>query len=138
VAKPSSPMTASPRCSPRISVHLVEQKLVAEDSFLQEVESPGLGDSLFAALYSQFTADVQDVLLDRVHADYQVLGDLAVGCAIYQQAQHLTLTDRQCIQERTGAAGCTIKSRCGRLTRCRQQGRDVACWDDLVLVGLTQ
>jgi hypothetical protein len=36
----------------------------------QEIESPGLGDGLGAALYSQFAADVQDVLLDRVHTEH--------------------------------------------------------------------
>ena len=54
-------------------------------TLLQEIECPGTGNSLGAALHAQLAAEVQDVFLDRVHTEDEVLGDLTVGRALQQQ-----------------------------------------------------
>jgi len=58
---------------------------------LEEVECPGAGNGLRATLHTQFATEVQNVFLDRVDAQYQGGCDLAVGCAIHEQPQHLAL-----------------------------------------------
>ena len=45
---------------------------------LQEVEDPGTGDDLRAALHAEFATEVIDVSLDRIHTQDELLGDLAV------------------------------------------------------------
>lgn len=54
---------------------------------LQEVEVPGTDDGLRAALHSQFATEVIDVPLHRVHAEDEVMSDLAVGGSFKQQSQ---------------------------------------------------
>jgi hypothetical protein len=44
------------------------------------------GDSLGATLHVELATEIEDVFLHRVDAQDQVLGDLAVGCALDQQA----------------------------------------------------
>ena len=57
----------------------------------QDVQCSDFGDSLRAALHVELATDIEDVFFHRVDAQDEVLGDLAVGCAIYQQAQHFPL-----------------------------------------------
>ena len=59
--------------------------LTVSHSLLQEVECPGEGYGLGAALHPQFAAEVQDMFFDGVHAEDEVLGDLPVGRAIHEQ-----------------------------------------------------
>ena len=72
-------------------------------TLLQEVECPSAGNGLRATLHPQFATEVQDVFLDRVDAKYQVGCDLAVGRAIHEQPQHLTLACSEWFQQRAGA-----------------------------------
>ena len=46
---------------------------------LHEVEDPGAGDNLRAALHAEFATEVIDVSLDRVYAQHEASGDLAIG-----------------------------------------------------------
>ena len=71
---------------------------------LQEVEIPGTDDGLRAALHPEFATEVIDVPLDRVHTQHEALGDLAVGGALKQQAQHLALALGERFHKRTGAS----------------------------------
>ncbi len=82
---------------------LLLSRCIAVHLLLPEVEALGLSHGLGAALYSQFAADVQDMLLDRVHTEDQLLGDLAVGCTPHEKPQDFTLTSGQRFLERTGA-----------------------------------
>jgi hypothetical protein len=45
---------------------------------LQEVEGPGAGDGLRAALHTEFATEVIDVPLDRIHTHDEATGNLAV------------------------------------------------------------
>src|SRR5215467_5363917 len=83
-----------------------------EEVGLQQVERPGADDGLCAALHAEFATNVVDVLLHRVHADDQVTGDLAIGCSIKQQPQHLALALSEWLDERTGA--CCVGSKIRR------------------------
>src|SRR6516164_6609191 len=69
---------------------------------LQQVESPGAGDDLNAALHAEFAAEVVDVPLDRAHTHDEAAGDFAVGSAFQQQAQHLALALSQSVQHQAG------------------------------------
>jgi transposase len=55
---------------------LLLSRCIAVHSLLPEVEALGLSHGLGAALYSQFAAEVQDMLLDRVHTEDQSLASL--------------------------------------------------------------
>ncbi len=50
--------------------------------FLQKLERPRFRDDLGTAAYVEFSTDVQDVFLDRVHTEDKVTGDLPVGSAM--------------------------------------------------------
>ncbi len=78
---------------------------------LQEVECPGTGDRLRAALHPQFATEVIDMPLDRVHTHDEATGDLAVGGSFKQQAQHLALALGQRLHKRIRARRGGRKSR---------------------------
>jgi hypothetical protein len=75
-----------------------------EEFRLQEVEGPCSGNGLCAALHSQFATEVINVPLDRIDTEDKATGDLAVGSAFQQQAQHLALALSQRFSKRTGAS----------------------------------
>jgi hypothetical protein len=60
-------------------------------SILQDVQYSDFGNGLRAALHVELATDIEDVFFRGVNAEDEVIGDLAVGRAIYQQAQHLPL-----------------------------------------------
>src|SRR5436309_8548746 len=103
----------------------------------QEIESSGTGYGMGTALHTQFATEVQDVFLDGVDAKYQGGCDLAVGRAIYEQPQHLTLASSEWFHQRVGAQGREIGIRISGFTCCLQQGHDVSR-NHLVLPGLAQ
>src|SRR5215471_17019702 len=82
-----------------------EQVECASVSELEQLERSGSGYGLGTALYAKFATEVQNVLLDRVDTEDEVIGDLAVGRALYQQAQHLALPLREELYQQTGAMG---------------------------------
>src|SRR6266487_1462758 len=86
--------------------------------FSQKVESPDFSDSLRTALHVQFATDIQDMLLDSVHTEHQVTGDLAIGCATHQKLQHLTLTHSERLYEGTRVRGKVKRFDCGWLACC--------------------
>src|SRR5262249_9224092 len=100
---------------------------------LEQLERSGSSYGLGTALYAEFATEVQNVLLDRVDTEDEVIGDLAVGRAIDQQAQHLALTLREELEQQTGAMG----SPSHLLARSFQQGHHIP-WCDLVCIGLMQ
>jgi len=63
-----------------------------------------------AALHVELAADIEDVFFHRVDVEDEVTGDLAVGRAIYQQAQHLALTCREGVPQLIGAGGGAMGS----------------------------
>src|ERR1700694_115158 len=91
---------------------------MAIHSLLQEVETPALRDGLGTALHCQFAADMQNMLLDRVDAEYQLRGDLAIGSAIHEQPQHLPLAYGQRLHKWSGSRSGRVKIGCSQLTRC--------------------
>src|SRR5947207_11237114 len=68
---------------------------------LQEMERLGLHNGLCTALCVQFATDIEDVLLDRVHTQDQVRGNLPVGGAIKEQSQDFMFTARERFHEST-------------------------------------
>src|SRR5690349_23094153 len=61
---------------------------------------PGIDRYLSAVRQVQLAQDVTDVSLDRVLADDQLLGDLAVGHAVGNQPQHVQLAFGQLGEKR--------------------------------------
>ena len=62
------------------------------NSILQDVQCSNFGNGLRAAPHVELATDIEDVFFRRVDADDQLIGDLSVGRAIYEQPQHLALT----------------------------------------------
>ncbi len=71
---------------------------------LEEVEGPGAGDSLGAALHPQLAAEVIDVALHCVHTQHQATTNLAIGSPLQQQVQYLPLALGERFCKRTGAS----------------------------------
>ncbi len=46
---------------------------------------------MHATLHVELATDIEDVFFHRVDTEDEVISDLAVGRAIYHQAQHLAL-----------------------------------------------
>src|SRR5690348_18325380 len=68
------------------------------------MERLGLHDGLCTALCVQFATDIEDVLLDRVHTQDQMAGNLPVGSAIQEQPEDLTFTAGKWLRK-SGCAG---------------------------------
>ena len=92
---------------------------------LHEIECPGTDYGLCTALHTQFATEVVDVAFDRVHAQYKATGDLAVGGAFDEQAQHLLLALGEGVQKRTRVSRGEWEILDVLLAEGFQQGRDV-------------
>jgi hypothetical protein len=69
------------------------QKEYLQGDFLSEkMKCPRFGNDLSAASYIEFATDVQDVLLDGVHTEDEVMGNLPVGSSIQEQLQDFAFT----------------------------------------------
>src|SRR5262245_56364841 len=70
---------------------------------LDDPAADGVDRRLDAVLDLQLHEDVRDVVLDRLRADVQRLGDLRVVLAVRDQAQHLELAVRELGADSFGA-----------------------------------
>ena len=104
---------------------------IASSGGLQEVECPGAGDRLRAALHPQLATEVIDVSLHRVHTQHETAGDLTIRCSRKQQPQHLAFAFGQRFHKRIRARRGGRKSRCLLLTESGEQGGALALGRDL-------
>ncbi len=103
---------------------------IASSGGLQEVECPGAGDHLRAALHPQLATEVIDVSLHRVHTQHEAAGDLTIRCSRKQQPQHLAFAFGQRFHKRIKARRGG-KSRGLLLTESGEQGGAFALGRDL-------
>ena len=75
---------------------------------LQQAQFPGLERSFHTVADVQLGEDVGDVILDRAFRQHQLVGDLAVGGAVGQQAQDLNLARGERFDPVPGRRGSLI------------------------------
>src|SRR5918998_4684675 len=76
----------------------------------KQLEVPCPGNGLGAVVRAELAVDVARVGLDGAHGDEEVSGDLRVGLARGEEAQHLQLSRAQRLVETPGLAGSRRRS----------------------------